>query len=58
VAMMAVGYLGDPEPVPEPLRHHDRPARARKPLDVLAFEGIWGEPWSPAADGEPTRGIQ
>ena len=57
-AMMAVGYLGDPEPVPEPLRHHDRPARARKPLDVLAFEGIWGEPWSPAADGDPTRRIQ
>lgn len=58
VAMMAVGYLGDPEPVPQALRHHNRPPRARKPLDSLAFEGIWGEPWSLAAEGEPTRRIQ
>ena len=58
VAMMAVGYLGDAEPVPQALRHRDRPPRVRKPLDSLAFEGIWGEPWPLAADGEPTRGIQ
>ena len=58
VAMMAVGYLGDPEAVAEPLRHHDRPPRARKPLDSLAFEGIWGEPWSLAAEGESTKRIQ
>jgi nitroreductase len=57
VAMMAVGYLGDPEPVPEARRHHDRPPRTRKPLDSIAFEGIWGEPWPLAADGEATRGI-
>ena len=57
-AMMAVGYLGDPEPVTELLRHHDRPPRARTPLDSLAFEGIWGEPWPLAADGEPTGRIQ
>ena len=56
-AMMAVGYLGDPEPVPEARRHHDRPPRTRKPLDSIAFEGIWGEPWPLAADGEATRGI-
>jgi nitroreductase len=58
VAMMAVGYLGDPGSMPDLVRHHDRPLRARKPLDSLAFEGIWGEPWSPAADGDPTRRIQ
>jgi nitroreductase len=58
LAMMAVGYLGDSEPVPEPQREHDRPRRVRKPLDSLAFEGIWGEPWSLAADGESTRRIQ
>jgi nitroreductase len=57
-AMMAVGYLGDPESMLERLRHHDRPPRARKPLDSLAFEGSWGEPWSLAAVGEPTRRIQ
>jgi len=49
---------GSKLPHSKPLRHHGGPPRARKPLDVLAFEGIWGEPWSPAADGEPTRGIQ
>jgi nitroreductase len=58
VAVMAVGYLDDPEPVPEPRGHRDRPSRERKPLDALAFEGTWGEPWSPAADGGPASTIQ
>jgi nitroreductase len=58
VAMMAVGYLGDPEPLPETQRHRNRPPRTRKPLDSLAFEGTWGDPWSLAADGEPTSRIQ
>jgi nitroreductase len=58
VVMMAVGYLRDPEPVAEPPRQHDRPRRARKPLDSLVFEGIWGEPWSLAGDREPPRRIQ
>ena len=57
-AMMAVGYLGDPAPEPEPLRRHDRTPRVRKPLDSLGFEGIWGKPWRLAADVESTRGIQ
>jgi nitroreductase len=57
-AMMAVGYLGDPESVQEPPRQPARPPRARKPLDALAFEGSWGEPWSAAGDGEPTERIQ
>jgi nitroreductase len=43
-AMMAVGYLGHPESMQEPPRQHHRPARARKALDSLLFEGIWGEP--------------
>jgi nitroreductase len=57
-AMMAVGYLGDPGSMQEAPREHARPPRARKPLDALAFEGIWGEPWSPAADGKSTERIQ
>jgi nitroreductase len=57
-AMMAVGYLGDPESMQEALRQRDKHRRARKPLDSLLFEGRWGEPWPPAADGEPTRSIQ
>jgi nitroreductase len=52
-AMMAVGYLGDSQSMQEAPRQHDRPRRARKPLDSLLFEGTWGEPWSRAADGEP-----
>jgi nitroreductase len=56
-AMMAVGYRGDLGSIQEPPRQHDKPPRARKPLDSLLFEGTWGEPWSPAADGAPTRDI-
>jgi nitroreductase len=55
VAMMAVGYLGGPEAVPELQHPHNRPPRARKPLDSLAFDGIWDKPWSLAVDGEPKR---
>lgn len=58
VSMMVVGYLDEPVPGTEPLRHHDRPQRARKPLESLAFEGTWGEPWSPAAEGESASRIQ
>jgi nitroreductase len=57
-AMMAVGYLGDPESMQGPPRQQDRARRTRKPLDSILFEGTWGEPWSPAADGESTRSIQ
>jgi nitroreductase len=57
-AMMAVGYLGDGESAQEPPHPQDRSRRPRKPLDSLFFEGTWGEPWSPAADGESTSSIQ
>jgi nitroreductase len=57
-AMMAVGYLGDPESMQEAPRQQDRPRRARKPLDSILFEGRWGEPWPPAAEGESTRSVQ
>jgi nitroreductase len=56
--MMAVGYLGDPVPMTQQMRRQQRPARTRKPLDSLFFEGVWGEPWSAAAAGQPTRSIQ
>jgi len=55
VAMMALGYLRDSESMQEVTRQHDRPRRARKPLESLAFDGIWGNPWSPAGDGEPGK---
>ena len=57
-AMMAVGYLGDPESMLEQPPQRGRPPRVRKPLNSLFFEGIWGEPWSLAADGKSTTRTQ
>jgi nitroreductase len=58
VAMMAVGYLGDSESMPERRGRHEKPPRARKPLDSLLFEGTWGVPWSPAGNVKTTRSVQ
>ncbi|OKL39679.1 nitroreductase family protein [Pontibacter flavimaris] len=41
VAMGAVGYVGDPESLPEPLRTRELAPRQRKPLNELAFKGEW-----------------
>jgi nitroreductase len=57
-AMMAMGYLGDSQSMQEPPRPRDGPRRPRKPLDSLLFGGAWGQPWSPAADGEPASSMQ
>lgn len=57
-AMMALGYLGDPESMAGGSRQYDRPRRARKPLDSLFFEGIWSEPWSRGAGVKSTGNIQ
>jgi len=54
-AMLALGYLGDPDSVGEGLRQHDRARRPRKPLDSLIFDGIWGKAWPSAAGGGSTR---
>ena len=56
-AMMAVGYLADPESTADGRRQPDGPRRPRKPLDSLFFEGIWGKPWSPAAGDRSTMRI-
>ncbi len=39
VTMIAVGYLGDPEQLPEPLKGRELAQRQRKPLEELIF---WG----------------
>ena len=41
-AMIALGYPGDPEKLPEHLRARERP-NGRKPIEELAFEGRFGE---------------
>jgi len=57
-AMMAVGYPGESESLPEALRQSDSTRRPRKPLDTLFFEGTWAKPWSPAAGDRSTTKIQ
>ncbi len=57
-AMMALGYLSDPESTAGGSRQHDKPRRARKPLDSLFFERTWSEPWPRGAGGKSTGSIQ
>lgn len=41
VSMGAVGYVGDPESLPENLKARELAKRNRKPLDELVFKGHW-----------------
>jgi nitroreductase len=44
VAVIALGYPGDPADLPEALQERERAARTRKPLSELVFEGDWEKP--------------
>jgi nitroreductase len=44
VTMIAVGYLGDPESLPEQFREEEQGPRSRKPLEEFVFSGLWGQP--------------
>jgi nitroreductase len=44
VTLLAIGYLGDPDSLPENRRQQELTARARRPLADFVFEGAWGEP--------------
>ncbi|AKD03759.1 nitroreductase family protein [Pontibacter korlensis] len=41
VSMGAVGYVGDPESLPENLKAREMAPRQRKPLNELVFKGEW-----------------
>ena len=41
---LAIGYLGEPEQLPEALRDRDLKLRPRKPLSDFVFFGRWGRP--------------
>ena len=41
--VMAIGYQGDANALPDPLRERETAPRSRKPLAELAFAGKWGE---------------
>jgi nitroreductase len=42
VAVMAVGYPGDPQALPDRLRDRELAPRARKPLNEFVMTGGWG----------------
>lgn len=44
VAGMALGYPGDPESLPEPMKHRELAPRERKPAETFVFTGEWGKP--------------
>jgi nitroreductase len=44
MAMMAIGYPGDPESLPEDLRAKDLAPRQRKPIREFVFGGKFGQP--------------
>lgn len=43
VAMIAIGYPGDPESLPEDLRKKDLAPRHRKPIGEFVFSGKFGQ---------------
>jgi|SRR5579883_1245922 len=46
VAVMAVGWPGDPETLPAELRDREKAPRQRKPVSDFVFGGQWGQPLS------------
>ena len=42
VAVMAIGYPGDPETLPEKLRERELAPRSRKALSEFVMSGAWG----------------
>ena len=44
MAMIAVGYAGDPNQLPEELKQRELAERKRKPLGELFFTDAWGKP--------------
>jgi len=44
VTILAIGYLGRPDTLPDSLKEGETAPRARKPLAELVFMGDWGSP--------------
>jgi len=42
IAAIAIGYPGDPESLPQPLRDRELAPRVRKPLSTFVMTGRWG----------------
>ncbi len=46
ITVIAVGTVGSPDTLPEPLRTRELAERTRKPLASFVFGGTWGQPAS------------
>src|ERR1700674_4701804 len=44
VSVIALGYPGDADTLPEPLREREMAQRQRKPLEQFVFTSTWGHP--------------
>jgi len=60
VTVVAVGYPGDPEDLPEEFRERETAPRKRRELGEFVFESRWDNPFNPAvvelsAGTEPSR---
>lgn len=51
VSVIALGYPGEPESLPEPFREREMAERRRKPLEDFVFSGSWGHPASITESG-------
>ena len=45
VAAIALGYLGDPQTLPEKLRDAELAPQTRRSLETFTFTGKWGQPY-------------
>ncbi|HEX3544895.1 MAG TPA: nitroreductase family protein [Candidatus Acidoferrum sp.] len=43
IAAIAIGYPGDPDSLPQPLRDREVASRTRKPLSTFVMSGSWGK---------------
>ena len=46
IAMIAIGYPGAPDTLPEPLAEREVAPRERKPLASIVFGARWGESYT------------
>jgi nitroreductase len=53
--MIAIGYLGSPDALPDDLRGHETGVRTRRPLEELVFEHGWGQPSPLFADNDSIK---
>ena len=56
--VIAIGYLGHPEVLPDALRNRELGPRTRRPLEELVFEHAWGQASSLFSNHERTNSTE